>query len=248
MKKIPDESTKNISTINKKSLESILQEISSLEEKINYINNETLAFKNLIQIKLDFLISRLTGLNQKMKVKQQSKKAKRLEQKKRGKNYKEPVHLIKSKPLNKSGQEVNDGEKQELKRLYKQAIVHVHPDKLGIEGGESAVKTATDLTMQLNGIYKSGDLEQLLAFFHKIILGNPLGSDSIAEIPTVDSKVRLQALKSKKNSLTKQLHEVESDYLYHVLKTYEDPQTFIDELQVQFEEKILKLEKRTKKI
>jgi hypothetical protein len=90
--------------------------------------------ENLIQIKLDFLISRLTGLNQKMKVKQQSKKAKRLEQKKRGKNYKEPVHLIKSKPLNKSGQEVNDGEKQELKRLYKQAIVQVHPDKLGIEG------------------------------------------------------------------------------------------------------------------
>jgi hypothetical protein len=102
--------------------------------------------------------------------------------------------------------------------------------------------------MQLNGIYKSGDLEQLLAFFHKIILGNPLGSNSMAEIPTVDSKVRLEALKSKKDSLVKQLNELEANYLYHVLKTYEDPKTFIDELQVQFQEKIVKLEKRTKKI
>jgi hypothetical protein len=43
------------------------------------------------------------------------------------------------------------------------------------------------------------------------------------------------------------LQKLQANYLYHVLKTYDNPMVFIDELELQFQEKIGKLEKRTRK-
>ncbi|MCL6259316.1 hypothetical protein M3O96_09470 [Aquiflexum sp. TKW24L] len=229
------------------SIQKLNDDISQLEEKISRIGEEINNYENSIRLKLNSLIFRLTVLNEKMKEKQKLKKAKRLEQKKRGKNYKEPVQLIPSKPGYKSVQEVNAGEGQELKRLYKEAVVQVHPDKLGPGGEEDAIKTATDLTAQLNGIYKNGDLEALLNFYQNIVLAHPTFENRTIDLPSVDPKIRMAALLSKKENLAKQLQKLESNYLYHVLQTYENPLIFIDELEFQFKEKIGKLEKRTRK-
>lgn len=241
------ELAKKNSVPNKDSIQKLLSEISVLEENISIIGGEISTFENTLRQKLGLLISRLVSLNGKMKEKQQLKKAKRLEQKKRGKNYKEPVQVLSPKPAKKFTPESSEDEKQELRRLYKEAIVQVHPDKLGPSDEEDAVKTATDLTAQLNSIYKNGDLEQLLDFYQDKILGNSTEENSKTELPLVDSKIRLTALKTKKENLTKKLQGLQSNYLYHVLKTYDNPAAFTDELEAQFREKIIKLEKRTRK-
>lgn len=229
------------------SIQKLLAEISLLEKNIGMVSKEIGTFENSIRHKLQIQISQLSSLNKKMKEKQQLKKAKRLEQKKKGKNYKEPVQLISPKQKSKSGPEVNEGEKQELKRLYKEAIVKVHPDKIDHGGMVDKIKTATDLTSQLNGIYKNGDLEALLNFYQTFIIALPDLEGRQIEIPSVNSEIRLVALLSKKEALTKQLQNLEANYLYHVLKTYENPLTFIDELELEFQNKIGKLEKRTRK-
>jgi hypothetical protein len=238
---------KKKSLSNDGSIQKLNDEIRHLEEMISRIGEDINGFEKSIRLKLNSLIFRMTVLSEKMKEKQVLKKAKRLEQKKRGKNYKEPVQLINSKPVNKAVHQVNKGEDLELKRLYKEAIVQVHPDKLGPGGEEDAIKTATDLTAQLNGIYKNGDLEALLNFYQNIILAHPNFEHRAIDLPSIDPKIRLAALISKKEELARQLQKLENNYLFHVLKTYEDPMTFIDELELQFQEKITKLEKRTRK-
>jgi hypothetical protein len=232
---------------NPDSVQRLVSEITGLEAEISSIQTEIQTFENTIRVKLNLLISRLIVLNQKMKEKQQSKKEKRLEQKRRGKNYKEPVQSITTKTINQTGKPTNQEEAKELKRLYKEAVVYVHPDKIGTNQEEEAIKTATDLTAQLNGIYKNGDLEALLDFYQNIILANPSSENKLVEMPTVNPKIRMEALLSKKGALIKKLQDLEANYLYHVLKSYEDPHTFIDELELQFQEKIGKLEKRTRK-
>lgn len=233
---------------NKDSIQKLLAEISVLEENISITGGEISSFENTLRQKLGLLISRLVSLNGKMKEKQQLKKAKRLEQKMRGKNYKIPVQVLSPKPAKKFTPDTGGEGKQELKRLYKEAIVQVHPDKLGPSGKEDAVKTATDLTAQLNDIYKNGDLEQLLNFYQINILGNSGETSNLTETVAVNPKIRLEALKTKKEGLAKKLQSLEANYLYHVLKTYNNPLVFAEELELQFREKIRKLEKRTRKI
>lgn len=242
------ELSKTESPKNPDSIQKLLEEITGLEANISVIKTEIQTFENTIRAKLNLLISRLIILNQKMKEKQHLKKEKRLEQKRRGKNYKEPIQSITTKKINKTEKPANQEEALELKRLYKEAVVHVHPDKIGTSQEEDAIKNATDLTAQLNGIYKNGDLEALLDFYQTIILANPSSENRPFEMPNVNPKIRLGSLISKKGTLTKKLQELEANYLYHVLKNYEDPLTFIDELELQFQEKIAKLEKRTRKL
>jgi hypothetical protein len=155
----------------KDSIQNLLSEISNLEEQIVIIGSEISSFETTIRLKLNDLISRLVSLNGKMKEKQQLKKAKRLEQKKRGKNYKEPLQLISTKGNKPIISENGNQEKQEFKRLYKEAIVQVHPDKIDHGGQQDEILRAHELTTQLNGIYKNGDLEQLLTFYQNNILG-----------------------------------------------------------------------------
>ncbi|MCH6201029.1 hypothetical protein MMU07_15690 [Aquiflexum sp. LQ15W] len=240
--------TKKDSPKNKDYIQKLASEIADLEDNVTAIKAEIGTFENDIRLNLNQLIFRLGSLNQKVKEKQQFKKAKRLEQKKRGKNYKEPVQVLSPKPAKKFTSESSEDEKQELKRLYKEAVVQIHPDKLGPNRDQVDVRSATELTSQLNEIYKNGDLEALLYFYQNIILVHPTLANRELEMPAVNLKIRMASLLSKKEALTRQLIQLESNYLYHVLKTYENPLTFIDELKIQFQEKIGKLEKRTRKM
>jgi hypothetical protein len=231
----------------KDSIQKLLSEIAILEENIGIVGSEISSFETTIRQKLNVLISRLISLNEKMKEKQQLKKAKRLEQKKRGKNYKEPVQLISTKG-SKSVLSVSENEeKQELKRLYKEAIVKVHPDKIDHASQQDEILRAHELTTQLNGIYKNGDLEQLLSFYQINILGNQSELSNKTDLPLIDTKIRLTSLRTKKENLALKLQQLQANYLYHVLQTYEKPEVFIEELEAQFQEKIGKLEKRTRK-
>ncbi|KEO75752.1 J domain-containing protein [Anditalea andensis] len=228
-------------------IKKLLEEITSIEQSLNDIKKELSDFQNTIHKRLENEIKKLDELNQLYKNYKKEKKSKRLLQKQKGKNYIPPTGIkqVNTTPLPPTNLEA--AEQKELRKLYKQAIVHVHPDKLLHAATAEHIHRATDLTARLNEIYQSGDLEELLNFYQYVILDNAK-EDQIIHIPEVNEKIRLSHLTKKKKMIEKELAELKSTYTYGILSTYENPLSFIDELYTQFHERIKLMEKRTKKI
>jgi len=233
--------------ISKVPLSELQKEVAVLEAELEKAQNDLRDFERMIHLRLDREISRLKELSDLYKKQKRDKKLKRLEQKQRGKNYKAPTQLQKGQETPKESSEVSSEEKKELRRLYKDAVVMVHPDKINHGGEQEKINHATALTAQLNGIYQRGDLEELINFYEFVILGNPITDHDNANKLPVDDKLRLIHLAKKKDLLSKQLQELKSAYTYGILTSYEDPLTFIDELYLQLHERIKLMEKRTKK-
>ncbi len=225
----------------------LLLELENLEIKFQDVNQRLGEFEKLIHLYLDKQISRIIELYAIYKNQKKAKKVKRLEQKKRGKNYKESsTEPANYKKRHESELILYESEQQELRRIYKEAIVQVHPDKINHGGEDDNIKKATAITAQLNGLYKNGELEELINFYQYVILGNSNSNEAGYQTVVVDSKIRLSSLRKKKDTLFQNLNELENSYLYTILMTHEDPLTFIDELSVQFGERIQQLEKRTR--
>lgn len=225
-------------------LKSLENDIASLEKELTSLEYDLNNFDTLIRSQLHSEIIRIRELTELYKSQKQAKKAKRLEQKKKGKNYKEPKSIQKNNLQKKEVPRLNDFEQQELKRLYKEAIIHVHPDKFASEDEEKTAK-ATALTLQLNAIYKSGDLEELNSFHEHIISGNAMSHVSFQPQTITNSKSMVTFLQKKKNDLILTLAQIKDSQRYEVFKTY-DQETFIKELRLQFEERIIQLERRTR--
>lgn len=223
------------------------REIAALEAELEKVQNDLGAFENIIHSRLSQEIRRLKELSSLYKKQKRDKKLKRLEQKQRGKNYKAPTHLQPSQVSLKQMNDASEEERKELKRLYKEAVVHVHPDKINHGGEHHKISQATALTAQLNGIYQRGDLEELINFYDHVILGNTTPNIEPTLISTVDENLRLAHLSRKLETLSRQLHDLKNSYTYGILTTYENPLTFIDELYIQLHERITLMEKRTKK-
>lgn len=223
------------------------REIAALEAELERLKQETEAFESEIHSRLNRQIARVRELSELYKKRKKEKKAKRLEQKKRGKNYKEPKQLQPNREPKEAEAALNDDEQQALKRLYREAVVQVHPDKVSQAGDEDRILHATSITARLNDIYKRGDLDELINFYQTIISGSQVPGLNTAAEERVDPKIRLASLKRKKEAVMMQLEQVRNSYSYTVLQTYENPLSFIDELRLQFEERIIQLEKRTRK-
>ncbi|EMR01572.1 hypothetical protein [Cesiribacter andamanensis] len=223
------------------------QEIREMETELESIKQELAPFEAQIHARLDGHMDRIQQLADLYKQQKREKKARRLEQKKRGKNWQEPTQLRTVQPSTEAPPAQADAIQRELRRLYKEAVVQVHPDKFVHAGEQERIQRATAITAQLNALYKRGDLEELIHFYHAI-----MGSTAVAEKGrgaaglSVDPQLRLEALKRKKEEVRQRLEQIRGSYLYTVLKTYENPLLFIDELQQQFEERIQQLEKRTR--
>jgi hypothetical protein len=223
------------------------QEIAVLESSIEGIRKEVGVFENQLHSRLDREISRIRELTELYKRQKQEKKAKRLEQKKRGKNWVEPRPLPQRPPARDVSPSAPTKEQQALKRLYREAVVQVHPDKLmQAGGGTDRIARATALTAHLNALYKRGDLEEMLLFWEQIVGNTASLLESGGQQPPIDGALRLETLKRKKEHLVLQLEQLKNSYSYQVLTTYENPLSFIDELYLQFMERIKQLEKRTR--
>lgn len=223
------------------------KEISLLEEELQDIEQVLNEFESKIRLSLQQQILRLRELNSLYKAQKAAKKARRLAQKKKGKNYKEPKGVIRTPQPSATGPALTKPDQQELKRLYKEAIVLVHPDKFVLED-DSINARATDLTTQLNALYKSGKLEELSDFHEHIISGNAMSHINNQPASIADPAALLIHLKKKKAQLNMLMAEYKQSQTYTILYTYEDPYSFISELRLQFEERILVMEKRTRKV
>jgi hypothetical protein len=173
---------------------------------------------------------------------QKEKKAKRLAQKKRGKNYKEPdLPIIKKIPS--SEKEVE--ESKELKRLYRETMLLVHPDRFQ-ENTEEA-KKATEVTSRLVEIYQSGNLKELQMFHAHIVSGNE-GVLLKAESQINSNVDGLEYLQNELKKFEDMLVGLKNKHTYKVLETYERPIDFAQELKDYYKDRIEKLKKRTRKV
>ena len=218
------------------------EQIQLLQQELEEIQDKTRNFEALLRSRLSDLIVESQELFILYKQIKKAKKAARLEQKKRGKNYKEPQGL---RPIPKKKENIIPLEEQkEKKRLYREAILHVHPDKFF--KNEKQTDIATELTRKLIEIYKTGSLETLQAYHAHIFKGNTpiILNDTALKIKIFSKNDYWQQEKEK---LKKAIDLARNNQLYKVITEYEEPLVFVDELKRYYEDRIFKLKKRTRK-
>jgi hypothetical protein len=226
-------------SLTKNNLEEVIQ---ILKQELEEIQKATSSFESVLRARLIDLIVEAQELYVLYKQLKKGKKEKRFEQKKRGKNYTEPVGL---KIIAKKEKEIISMEQQkEKKRLYREAMLQVHPDKFFMKEKETDI--AAELTARLIEIYKTESLETLQAFHAHIFKGNTqLILDDSASKVTISSK--LNYMQQEIEKLEKAIELAKNEQLYTILTEYENPLTFVDELKLYYEERILQLKKRTRK-
>ena len=204
------------------------KEIARLEKELQVAETDVNAFTNQIRSQLFPQIKRIQELVALYKSQKQAKKAKRQEQKKKGKNYQPPQRIKPTKTARENGSKTQDSEAQALdrKRLFKEAIVQVHPDKFATEDAGISER-AHELTRQLQELYETGDLQELKGFHEHILSGNAMAHVPYQPSSLKDPAAMLTFLQQKREELSKNLEELKTSELYHVLQTYENPLTFI---------------------
>ena len=173
------------------------------------------------------------------KQQKKAKKEKRQVQKKLGKNYQVPTSLQNTKraPL----VDKNTKEQLQKKRLYREAMLHVHPDKFLMQ--KDKLDLATEITAQLIEIYQSGDLATLEAYHAHIFHGNTL---TALGKPTLTKGTGLAYLQMELKNLNEELSQAKNRHTYKVLTEYENPMSFVDELKSYYKDRLTKLRKRTR--
>ncbi len=218
------------------------EQIQAFQDELEEIQKEIQTFRALLYSHISDLIVEEQELFTLYNQIKKAKKAKRLEQKKRGKNYKEPkgVQIISEKKKIV----ISSEQQKEKKRLYREAILHIHPDKFSMNEKDTII--ATEITSRLIEIYKTGNLETLQAYHAHIFKGN-----TDINLDDVDSKIKVSTkdnyLQQEKERIEKAILIAKNHQLYKVITEYENPLTFMYELKDYYEDRILKLKKRTRK-
>ncbi|MFK7899193.1 MAG: hypothetical protein AB8B61_00405 [Cyclobacteriaceae bacterium] len=231
----------NFTVLHKKETSLLKAQIAALEKELEEVERKVSAFEHQLQSHLIEELIEEQELSLLYKKQKLEKKAKRLEQKKKGKNFKEVVGVQHIKQKVDSQTEV--GDKKERKRLYREAMLHVHPDKFSMDEGNQGL--ATEITSKLVDIYQSGSLQELQAYHAYIFNGQ-------AELTLPESSVAVKTgitdsyLKKEKERLEQAIQKVKSKHTYKVLMGYENPLSFVIELKEYYSDRIFKLRKRTR--
>ncbi|RJE74572.1 hypothetical protein [Reichenbachiella sp. MSK19-1] len=216
------------------------QEIQSLKAVLDEVEGKTVSFEAMLRQRLGELLIEEQELTVLYKQQKLAKKEKRLAQKRKGKNYAAPQGLVRSE---NSKKEMLPVQHQEHKRLYREAMLQVHPDKYAMR--EDATDVATELTTQLIAIYQSGDLKELQAF-HAFVMGGevPVAAERIPVLKQPLSTLTL--LRREKTRLEEQLDSAKDQHLYQIWISYTDPMAFVEELEAYYRDRIAKLRRRTR--
>lgn len=230
---------------NQETINLLEKEIVLLEAGLYELESGLNVFQAKIRSALLNQINRIRTLTDLYKLQKQVKKLKRLEQKKRGKNYKEEVGLKTNHASFITQNLVSADEKQELKRLFKEAVVQIHPDKL-TDADEDLNKRATAVTAKLNAVYQSGDPEEMSRLHKFIISGNALTYVPDQATTIKDILAMIQFLQDKKRKLLQLIGEIKSSEIYQLWTGEKELEEIVAELKFAFERRITVMEKRTK--
>ncbi|WP_028890108.1 hypothetical protein [Tenacibaculum ovolyticum] len=216
------------------------ERIVYLKNEISQIENRLFPFEQSLRNAISDLLVEERELTTLYKNQKKAKKEKRLAQKKKGKNYVASTGL---KVIDKSASLSDASNQQEKKRLYKEAMFHVHPDKFSLKENEQEL--ATDITTKLIEIYKTGTLEELQAYHAHIFSGNTsiVLKNSSKQKNSIDTNAYL---KNEITTLEYQLENLVSSHTYTVLTSYTQPMLFVNELVAYYSDRIFKLKKRTR--
>lgn len=231
---LPDDNAKRLQI--QISIEAIKQEIETITNKIQDFEAV------LKQHTTDYIIE-FQELNTLYKQQKRAKKDKRLSQKQRGKHYKAPTGLqieTQKQPPNSS---LNSETLQLKKRLYREAMLQVHPDKFSLSPHEQ--ESATEITTQLIHIYKHEDLNAL-QLFHAQVFSNTIGLKSNTETIATPPISKMDALHITLKQLETELKTLKESELYNIISNHQNPIHFIDELIIHYKDKIAKFKKRTR--
>lgn len=208
-----------------------------LQEELDAIKSQTHTFEATLRAHLmDEIIleQELTVLYKEQKA---AKKQKRQAQKKKSKGALDPKIVCSTKaPVSK----VREEEKAKRKKLYREAMIQVHPDKFSLEADKQDL--ATEMTCKLIELYAMGSLEELEAYYRHIFKGQMLEiKDSQTKIAAPDTYLadeiaRVETL----------IQEAKAKQTYQVLMTYPEPMDFLKELKAYYEDRLFKLRKRTR--
>jgi len=225
-------------------LDSLKIEIAQLKAELYDVTKKVEAFEALIRVQLTHEIITSQELAVLYKAQKSEKKGKRLDQKRKGKRYVAPIGLATQKQAVKKASP-NEDELKEKKRLYREAMLHVHPDRFAMN--DDKIDLATALTTRLVEIYQQEDLATLQAFHAHLFTNVELAKNAV----TSGNKIQLATssdayLMKEKAALEHQLIVVKNRHIYFVLTTYEDPPTFINELRAYYKDRINKLRRRTR--
>lgn len=216
--------------------------INLLQQELHDIEQKTNAFEAILRSHLTNELIEEQELTVLYKKVQLAKKEKRFAQKKKGKNFKdlEGLKVIAKNKVNA----INEEDLKEKKRLYREAMLFVHPDKFSMQ--DEKVDLATEVTTKLIAVYQTGSLAELQIFHTHIFSGNAMMNFSVNSginaTDKEDSYLQNELLK-----LEKQLQVAKTKHTYKILTEYENPLTFIDELKEYYHDRIFKLKKRTRK-
>lgn len=213
-----------------------------LQKELNDIEQKTNAFEAILRSHLTNELIEEQELTVLYKKVQLAKKEKRFAQKMKGKSFKEVEGL---KVIAKSSINiVGEDDQKEKKRLYREAMLFVHPDKFSMH--DEKIDLATEVATKLIEIYQTGNLAELQIFHTHIFSGN-----AMMQFPeTSEKNMNLKEdsyLQNELLKLEKELLAAKNKHTYKVLTEYENPLTFIDELKEYYHDRIFKLKKRTRK-
>lgn len=231
----------NISISNSQEASALLKtQIRAIAQELETVEQNTVAFENTLRSALADQLIEVQELSVLYKEQKRAKKEKRHAQKKRGKNYQVPDGL---KQVSKSKASLEElGEAKERKRLYREAMLHVHPDKFSTSEDEIQIDLATEMTSKLIHIYKTGALEALQSFHAHIFSGNSLAIDE----HKVNNVAQDNYLEKELERLTNELSLAKARQTYQALMDYDDPLEFINELKAYYQDRIQKLRRRTR--
>ncbi len=121
--------------------------------------------------------------------------------------------------------ELNEEQKDDLKKLYREAILKCHPDKVSEEMQEKA----SELTKQLNDAYKKQDIETVKQILAELKSGI-LSSTVKAEEKTIERiQEKLEYLKNKLKIQIQNLKANKEDKTFVTASTYQDdPEHFVN--------------------
>ncbi|MEJ1222820.1 hypothetical protein [Sediminicola sp. 1XM1-17] len=227
---------------NSQEQEALQVKLDSLALELEVVQQKTVSFESMLRSHLESSIIEVQELTVLYKQQKSAKKEKRITQKKRGKNYREVAGL--QKVPTQDPPPIDPTEQQEKKRLYREAMFHVHPDKFSMD--EDKLDLATTITTKVIDIYKSGDLETLRAYHAHIFHGHemPLGKSALSQEIGLPKN---RYLEMEIEKMEKRLEEAKNRHTYKVLETYKNPMTFLEELKEYYEDRLFKLRKRTRK-
>lgn len=216
--------------------------IKTLQEELAIVEQKIAAFEAILRNHLENELIEERELTVLYKKLQQQKKEKRLAQKQRGKNYVEKQGL---KVVNKTAiSNLSNDEKNEKKRLYREAMLQVHPDKFSMN--HEKIDLATEITTKLIEIYQTGNLNDLKKFYSHIFIDKTIENDKNLTLEKT-ALIADNYLKNELKKTIKQLEVAKAKHTYKVLIEYQNPLTFINELKDFYNDRIFKLKKRTRK-